>query len=168
MFRDIPFPIAGNHHQFGSTNPSASLAVASQSGGHTDTQIIDRASLDQSYSGIVPLVFGVGLNSTTDRTVTLRAKVFHGDEADGSDMAGYEPTGEALEAQSFSRPGPDSAAKVRYNAYYQTMDLRGAKRYIKVRAYPTITTTYASNDPDRLDVFVGALLTEGDVQPGTR
>ena len=159
MFRDIPFITAGTHVQTGSTAGSNYNATV-------ESRVYDRGAFAQIYAGAVPYAVGVGFNSTEKRDITMKVKMQHGDAADGTGMADWEPHSEAKTWTYVHNV--NSAANMYLETYNPVLDIRGTKRYVRAVATPSITSTKTSGDTGVLNLQVGLAFVEGDNAPPTQ
>lgn len=94
---------------------------AAYAGGTRDSAVIDRLTLD--FDSCI-LVSQTGATTGTPDSFSVNAKIQHGDESDGSDMADYVPT------NGTAAITPITAANTLAE---KDIDLSGAKTYVRVR-----------------------------------
>ncbi len=139
----------------------------STSGGAINGDIVDRLALGRHFHVAIPVLHGHGLASTAaNKKVQVDAKLQHGDESDGSDMAdystGYQPAtithGSSAETTPMAlwSTGPGD-----YNSGYVAYDMRAAKRYIRMVGTITMPGNTTSTAAAQSVQYAGAIVFGG-------
>lgn len=136
-------------------------------------RVIDRTLIGRGYAYAYPYATFNGPQSTeVDQKVALDVKLQHGDSSGGGDMADYSTEHQPATATFMTTiMSTDmvywTSGALKGESYPGIYDLRGAKRYIRCAATPTINfQATATSTADQLHLSGGIVFLGADEEPG--